>query len=69
MRWPWSKTTDLETPSAPLQVEASSANVQTDSGFSFLADSPKKDFSFYWFFLVFWLTVVATVLISWKMIV
>jgi hypothetical protein len=29
----------------------------------------RRDFSFHLFFLVFWLTLVATILLSWQMIV
>ncbi len=33
------------------------------------AELKRRDFSFHLFFLVFWLTLVATILLSWQMIV
>lgn len=43
--------------------------VLSDPGKISGGNQPKNGFSFHVFFLVFWLTLIATVLLSWKMIV
>ena len=67
MQWPWEKKTPTGTFSeAPGNFE-SIHDAETFATYSRDSES-KTDFSFYWFFLVFWLTVIATVLISWQMV-